>query len=308
MNLSLCCISNILAEKNIKFRTMTYKTFSSKPKAESLNKLSEIISNNFQVTEKIIRHCSDNGIKGYRLSSDLCPVINHPEVNLNIFDLPNIETIFEDIENCKKAIEETNLRIAAHPSEYITLTSDDPNAIKNSINDLKLHAEIFDLLGLKKTYENPLNIHCRKDGDPDEISSKFMRTFDLLPDNVKSRLVIENNDNSSGVWSIKNLHKYYYSKYKIPITFDNLHHKMLSDSLTEEEAFMTAYDTWNTIPIFHYSEGKNNTRAHSDMATGLPNSYSKNIYFEVELKSKDIAILDILRRSENVRSRQSSTY
>ena len=75
MNLSLCCISNVLAEQGHKFRTMTYKSFSSKPREESLEKLSSIISNNFSVTEKIIRHCASSGIKGYRLSSDLCPVI-----------------------------------------------------------------------------------------------------------------------------------------------------------------------------------------------------------------------------------------
>ena len=46
MNLSLCCISNVLAEQGYKFRTMTYKSFSSKPREESLEKLSSIISNN----------------------------------------------------------------------------------------------------------------------------------------------------------------------------------------------------------------------------------------------------------------------
>ena len=297
MNLSLCCISNILAEQNIKFRTMTYKTFSSKPKQESLDKLSDIIANNFDVTAKIIKHCHQNGIKGYRLSSDLCPVINHPDVKLKLENLPKYQIIEHYINNVKEAIRATNVRISAHPSEYITLTSDDPTAIENSYNDLCLHAEIFDRLGLEQNYYNPLNIHCRKDGDPIDISSKFMRNFDKLPENVKNRLVIENNDNASGVWSISNLHKYFHSKYNFPITFDNLHHKILSNDISEEDAFMMAYDTWPTTPIFHYSEGKNNTRAHEDMAIGIPNSYSKNVYFEVELKNKDIAILDILRRN-----------
>lgn len=301
MNLSLCCISNILAEQNIKFRTMTFKTFCSKTKKESLEKLSDIIANNFDVTDKIIQHCSKVGIAGYRLSSDLCPVINHPEVNLKLEDLPKYNLISYYINNVKNTIKKTNIRISAHPSEYITLTSDDEKAITNSINDLNLHAEIFDRLDLEKNYNNPLNIHCRKDGDPEIISSKFMKNYDLLPDNVKTRLVLENNDNQSGVWSISNLHKFFYSRYKIPITFDNLHHKMLSNNLSEEDAFLLAYDTWPTIPVFHYSEGKNNTRAHCDMAEGLPNSYSKNVLFEVELKSKDIAILDILHRSKNAR-------
>ena len=66
MNLSLCCISNILAEQGHKFRTMTYKSFSSKERSESLEKLSEIIINNFSVVEKIIKHCAANNIKGSR--------------------------------------------------------------------------------------------------------------------------------------------------------------------------------------------------------------------------------------------------
>lgn len=278
---------------------MTYKTYSSKSKEESLEKLSQIIANNFEVTEKIIRHCHKSGIKGYRLSSDLCPVLNHPDVNLKLEDLPHYNYIQYTIQNVSKAIKDTNLRIAAHPSEYITLTSDDPQAIKNSITDLESHADIFDRLGLPQDYNAPLNIHCRKDGEPEDISSKFMKNYELLSNSVKSRLVIENNDNPNGVWSIENLEKYFYNKYKIPITFDNLHHKMLPGNYSEEEAFNVAYCTWPTTPIFHYSEGKNNTKAHSDMAEHLPPSYSSDVFWEVELKHKDIAILDILERYQN---------
>lgn len=279
---------------------MTYKTFSSKERSESLDKLTDIIINNFSVTEKIIRHCKEVGIRGYRISSDLCPVIKHPEVNLDLVDLPDSKFIFDEIDNVKRAIRETGIRVSAHPSEYISLTSDDPNVIKNSRVDLEFHAQIFDLLELEKSYENPLNIHCRKDGEPFEISSKFMRNFEGLSDSVKSRLVLENNDNRSGVWSIENLYKYFFEPYKIPLTFDNLHHKMLPGNYSEEEAFLVSYCTWNTVPIFHYSEGINETRAHSDMALSLPPNYSGDVYWEVELKNKDLAILDILERCQNV--------
>jgi UV DNA damage endonuclease len=283
----------VLAERDIKFRTMTYKSFSSKPKIESLEKLSDIVRNNFNTTEKIIRHCSAVGIKGYRISSDLVPIINHPEVMLNISDLPNYKLIQYEINKVGKAIKETGLRISAHPSEYISLTSDDSRVINNSINDLELHARIFDLLELENNTFNPLNIHCRKDGDPQEISDKFKKNFELLSDRVKNRLVLENNDNAKGVWSVKNLIKY-FPEYSI--TFDTLHHKMLSDGYSDEEAFNAAYDTWKFEPIFHYSEGKDNTRAHKDMAENLPESYGKNVIWDVELKGKDYAILEMINR------------
>ena len=296
MNLSLCCISNVLAEQGIKFRTMTYKSFLSKPRSESLQKLSEIVRNNFSVSEKIVRHCKAAGINGYRLSSDLCPVIKHPDVMLNLEDLPEYGFIKYEIDKLKKTIKDTGIRISAHPSEYITLTSEDPKALQNSITDLETHADIFDRLDLPQSYYSPLNIHVRKDGDPIDISTRFFTNFDRLSDSVRKRLVLENNDNANGVWSIKNLHTYFNQTRGIPITFDNLHHKILHNDMTEEEAFNLSYSTWSVQPIFHYSEGKNNTRAHSDMALGLPVNYNKDVMFDVELKNKDYAILDILKR------------
>ena len=295
MNLSLCCISNILAEQGHKFRTMTFKSFSSKERSESLEKLSGIVINNFNTAEKIVRHCKENNIQGYRLSSDLCPVIKHPDVMLALEDLPNYSEIEESIKDLSLAIKETEIRVSAHPSEYITLTSDDDIKINHSIVDLELHAEIFDRLELSKSYYNPLNIHIRKEGDAKDLSQTFMRNYNRLSESVKSRLVLENND-TGNTWTVKNLKKYIYNDYGIPITFDNLHHEMLNHDVSHYDAFFEAYSTWNCTPIFHYSEGKNGTRAHSDMAANLPENYDKDVLFDVELKSKDYAILDILKR------------
>lgn len=296
MNLSLCCISNVLAEQGHKFRTMTYKSFSSKPREESLEKLSSIISNNFSVTEKIIRHCASSGIKGYRLSSDLCPVIKHPDVMLNLEDLPNYGFIKYEINKVKKAIVDTGIRVSAHPSEYITLTSDDPIKVNHSLIDLEFHGEIFDRLELSQTYYNPLNIHVRKEGDAKELTKTFMDNYNKLSDGVKKRLVLENND-TGNTWTVANLKKYFYNYYGIPVTFDNLHHEMLNHDVSHYDAFYDALSTWTVQPLFHYSEGKNGTRSHKDMADNLPVHYNEDVMFDVELKSKDYAILDILRKN-----------
>jgi len=295
MNLSLCCISNILAEQGYKFRTMTYKSFSSKERSESLEKLSEIIINNFSVVEKIIKHCAANNIKGYRLSSDLCPVIKHPDLMLELEDLPNYKLIETEINNVSAAIITTNIRVSAHPSEYITLTSDDPIKINHSLVDLEFHAEIFERLNLSKSYYNPLNIHVRKEGNPEELSKTFIDNYNKLSSNVKSRLVLENND-TGNTWTVANLKKYFFESYGIPVTFDNLHHEMLNHGVSHKDAFYDAFSTWNCSPIFHYSEGKNGTRAHKDMPDNLPINYNEDVLFDVELKNKDYAILDILKR------------
>ena len=295
MNLSLCCISNILAEQGYKFRTMTYKSFSSKERSESLEKLSGIVINNFNVSEKIVRHCAANGIKGYRLSSDLCPVIKHPSIMMGLEDLPNYSEIEESIKDLSLAIKETGIRVSAHPSEYITLTSDDPIKVQHSIIDLEFHAEVFERLELEQSYYNPLNIHIRKEGEAQQLCDIFMNNYDKLSTLVKSRLVLENND-TGNTWTVANLKKYFFEPFGIPVTFDNLHHNMLNHGVSHRDAFYDAYSTWNCTPIFHYSEGKDGTRAHKDMAEDLPENYNEDVLFDVELKSKDYAILDIIKR------------
>ena len=300
MNLSLCCISNMLAEEGHKFRTMTFKSFSSKSKEESLEKLSGIVANNFSVSEKIIRHCAAIGIKGYRVSSKLCPVIKHPDVMLSLEELPNYNLIEKEINNVSLAIKETNIRVSAHPGEFISLTNtEDPEVVNRSIIDLEFHGEIFDRLKLERSYYNPLNIHVRQEGEPVKLRDIVMKNFERLSVGVKSRLVLENND-TGNTWDVATLKKYFYKDNNIPITFDNLHHKMLNKGVSEFDAFLDAYETWgDIIPVFHYSEGKDNGRAHKDMADELPENFGKEVLFDVELKSKDIAILDILRRLEN---------
>ena len=297
MNLALCCISNELADRGIKFQTMTYSRFSSLPRIQALATLSDRILNNFKVTHQTIKHCIATGIKGYRLSSSITPLLNHPDMRMTLDQLPNFDAIADEIDATANTIANNDIRISAHPSEYISLTSKEDRVIDNSILDLEMHAMIFDLLGLPNDYRSPLNIHCRQDGDQEEISSRFMLNFNKLSASVRNRLVLENNDNAKGVWSIKNLYNIFHLRHGFPITFDNLHHKMLSGDMSEQAAFELAYSTWPTTPLFHYSEGIGDTRNHADYAVSTPNSYGKQVYFDVELKAKDWAIYKIMEKN-----------
>lgn len=269
---------------------MTYTQFCKKPFDLAIAELSERIIHNFKNTLRTIRFCQLNNIQGYRLSSSLAPVLTHKNVNLRIRDLPNFSAIQDVCEQIKAALVSSPLRLSAHPSEYITLSSDNPECINNSILDLEQHAEIFDLLDLPNDYRAPMNVHVRAEGDPVKIAARVWEVYDELPDNVRSRLVLENNDNANGVWSVKNLVKYFHG---IPVTFDTLHHSLLSDGLTDQEAFDAAYDTWPVTPIFHYSEGVDGTRKHADMPVSFPKDYGREVLFDVEVKNKCQAIFKI---------------
>ena len=299
MNLSLCCISEELAEKGVSFQTMTLKRFFSLDRKEAERVLSERILNNFIVNRETIRFCHSRGIAGYRMSSSLTPLVSHPDVNLKLSDLKDWNQISSILQQTAQEIKQFKIRISAHPSEYITLTSENPAAIQNSVTDLIGHAEIFDLLGLEQSFFNPLNIHCRQDGEPEEVSKRFLKNFFSLPDNVKKRLTVEVNDNKDGTWNLFNLHKYFFSTAGIPIVYDSLHRVFCNNGNNDKEDFFLAHSTWNTQPLFHYSEGVDGTRKHADLPLGVPENYGADVCFDVELKAKDRAISLIQNKLKN---------
>lgn len=294
MNLALCCISKTLSDNGHNFRSMTYTQFVKAPFEQAIGELSQRILHNFKMTHQTIKFCQNNNIQGYRVSSSLAPILTHKDLRLMISDLPNFADIKATCDAIKQTLVDKPIRLSSHPSEYITLSSDKKECIENSVVDLKQHAEIFDLLGLPEDFRSPLNIHVRQEStDPQSIADKVLSVYDELPDNIRKRLVLENNDNAKGIWGIKNLIKYFHNTRGIPITYDSLHHSILGDSLTPREAFNAAYDTWPTIPLFHYSEGIDGTRKHADMPTTTPEDYGKEVFYDVELKNKCQAIFKI---------------
>ena len=243
--------------------------------------LSKRILNNFNVTLKTISHCSQSGIGSYRLSSEITPLLSHPDLHLDLTELDDAEEIFRIIDETKKEIKRSGLRISSHPPEFVSFTSQNE------------HAMLFDLYDCPKDYRSPLNIHIRQDGDPEELSQRFMSVYNRLKPSVKNRLVLEVNDNKNGTWSVKNLIKYFYERHGIPITFDSLHQSLLHGDQSDEEAFNDAYRTWPTKPLFHYSEGVDGTRKHADMPINHPKNFGQVVDFDIELKSKDLAIFKL---------------
>lgn len=297
MQLSLCCQSVKLHQAGVRFRTMTVTQFKKKPAQESLKILCDRIVENFKVLEATVKLCQDMNLAGMRIGSDLIPVINHPDLNLDFKTLPYQDEMLAAIHGAKVAMKSSGLRFSAHPSEFISLTSENPGVVKNSIRDLIAHALVFELLELPESYEAPLNIHIRKDGDPENIFNNVVKSLQQCPVSVTKRLVFENNDNKQGVWSIENLIKYFYQRLGIPITYDNLHHDMLPGNWSHQQAFDAAHATWgHHVPVFHYSEGINGTRKHADYAAHLPVNYGKPVIWEVELKQKDLAIKQMLKQ------------
>ena len=294
MNLGYACINITLSNQKEKITTnrgMIKKTFLEKGSSYA----SDLGVKNCRDLLEIINWNHLNGINFFRLSSDIFPWKSQYDFK----DLPNYIEISDTLLSAGNLAKLYNQRITAHPGPFNVLSSPNPNVVKNTITDLSIHGEVFDMMGLSSTPYNKINIHCNGVyGDKISAMDRFCKNFNKLPESVKSRLTIENDDKSS-MYSVKDL-MYIHERIGIPIVFDYHHHKFCTGDLTEEEALKLAASTWGEIkPVVHYSESKsiheNNNllrpQAHSDYINQMPNTYGLDLDVMVEAKAKELSIL-----------------
>ena len=292
MSIGLCCISLVLKDRGFAHQTMTFQRFSALPREEALATLGERILNNLQTTNATISYCAEKRW-AYRVSSSLFPLITYAQVNVELEDLPNHDDIQDEFDNIETTIKNTGVRVSCHPGEFTVLASLNEDAVAKSIDELNFYSSFFDRIGLPANHLAPMNFHVHSTaGSKDEIVSRFMCNFDKLDDNCKARVVIENDDKIN-CWSVRDLLTYFRPVANLPITFDYLHHKCHPDNMSEQEAVESCYATWDTKPLFHYSESApgSNPRKHADYATSNFSKYDLEFDTDYELKEKDLAII-----------------
>ena len=287
MNLSKC------KPKITTNRSMIKRTFTEK----GLPYASELALQNCKDLLTILKWNKANGINFFRMSSDLIPWASEYKLD----DLPDHWDIVATLGECGKFAEENNIRITSHPGPFNVLTSPHKHVVENCIKDLSIHGEVFDMMGLSRTPYNKINIHIGGAyGDKVSAMKRFCENFHRLPDSVKSRLTVENDDKAS-MYSVVDLYEGVYKVIGIPIVFDYHHHKFCTGGLTEEDALEVAISTWPTdiVPVVHYSESRSKEQldesirpqAHSDYVLDYIDTYGNRVDIMIEAKAKELAVM-----------------
>lgn len=303
---SLCCISLLLQKKGFKSSTMTKKRFLLLERQNALYTVGSRTLNNIVVSKETMLHCIKNNWN-YRISSDVIPLITLPEANISLDVLPQRDKILEEFKKCSDIIKFNNLRCSTHPDQFVVPASLNENTSKKSVIELNYHADVMDMFGLPQSYNAPINIHmnCYKGCDLKDTAKRFIDVFESMNDNVKKRLVLENEDKPNS-WSVRELYDHIFSKINIPITYDNLHHKCNDKGLSAKDAYNLAKSTWgNYIPLFHFSDseiGSKNPRAHADYVHTFAEEYNNDdvVDLEFEFKAKDLALKSFEEKFEKV--------
>ena len=304
MNMGYACINMQLSypqkyggkEKGVKpittGRSMIKRTFNIK----GVDYASELTLANAMDLDKIIDWNILNGYKFFRITSGLAPWKSEYEWE----DLKDLKQIQIYLHSAGVKAKTHGLRITSHPGPFNVLTSPHEHVVQNCVGDLTMHGDVFDMMGLSRTPYNKINIHIGGAyGDKPTSMKRFCENFNLLPESVKSRLTVENDDKAS-MYSVKELYNGVYNIIGVPIVFDYHHHKFCDGGLGEQEALELAISTWpeGITPATHYSESRREeqgddtirVQAHSDYIYDKIDTYGNDIDIMVEAKRKELAV------------------
>ena len=201
-----------------------------------------------------------------------------------------------------------NQRITFHPGQYNVVGTPNIECFNQTVCDLKYHADVLDIMEMD--HNSVMVVHGGGIyGDKTLTKQRWCRQFELLPENVKKRLVIENCEKCFSIEDCLEISQ----EINIPVVFDTHHfecYKLLHPTeifKTPEEYIKLILDTWkkrNIKPKFHISEqGNGKIGHHSDYIEiipeyllNIPEKYNIEIDIMVEAKKKELAIFKLYEK------------
>jgi UV DNA damage endonuclease len=293
--LGLVCIT---ASDAVRYRTMTRKRLLQLDEVEQKSALRRLYAENLSRVDAAIDYCLAHDIQLYRLTSSLFPFADDP-LGQDVLEE------FSDVIAAKgqRALD-SRIRLVLHPDQFVVLSSDSPQVVKNSIKILETHARVLDMLKQPRSCWAVIEIHGGKSGR----SEQLVRVISQLPEAIRSRLALENDEYSYSASEILEV----CHAARVPMVFD-AHHHVVHEMLGSYEhpsiakMLRAARTTW-PVPewqLVHISNGREffNDRTHSDLIAVMPSAYRNAPWIEVEAKLKELAIEKLKNESLDAASR-----
>lgn len=302
IQLGLCCLNTILRTQNppiFASRRMIMRTIREK----GIFCLKHKILLNLDDLLKMIEWNEQNGIKVFRVSSEIFPHKSNPKVVDYTFDFA-----LDKLKQIGKLANKYGQRITMHPGQFNCISSPNETTFKNTVANLDYQATFLDLL--ETGHNSVMVIHGGGlYGDKELSKERWCERFYLLPINVQKRLVLENCEKIFNIEDCLEVSK----KINIPVVFDT-HHFECYKLMHPTETFKPAefyipliLETWkkrNIKPKFHVSEqGSGRCGHHSQYVENIPKylleipeKYNTDIDIMIEAKMKEQSIFKLYKK------------
>jgi UV DNA damage endonuclease len=315
IQLGLCCINTGLQKRKIICSsTLRLHTLEQKGLAE----LEKIARNNCNALIKHLQWNAENGIRVFRMSSDLFPHKNNPKAPHYTFDFAK-----DLIQKAAQIAHDTGQRLTFHPGQYDVVCAEDDSKFQNCAADLDWHAELLDLMGCGPdsvivVHAGALYIKSERTrlSDKERTKKRWITNFYRLSERVQRRLVLENCEKCFSITDCLDVSNGWtdldgnpVEGCQVPVVLDTHHYDCYVQMHPKEqlqplaECIPGVLATWSRRhikPKMHISQGcpdSSNICKHSDLISEVPKElleipalYGVNIDIMVEAKLKEQAI------------------
>ena len=276
-----CVNRSIGCSSNKKFRLASF----------SVNKFNETVRNNLDCLNQIIDYNIKMDFLFLRISSETIPFASHEICNIDW------KVKFgNELKHIGKKLKENSFRVSMHPGQFTLLNSPNASVVKKSLSELKYHADFLDAMNLDNSAKIQIHVGGVY-GDKRAAIERFVNTFNVMPNKIKSRLVVENDDYHYSIRDCMKINNY----TNIPIILDNLHLECLNNGESLNEAYQIIKNTWygeHGIPMLDYSSqqkgariGKHNDHLNQEHFSNFINIMKGeefDLMFEIKDKEKSV--------------------
>ena len=241
----LCCI---FRAEPVRFRRAPAASLRPLPRPEQLRKLAALIRSNAENLKKAFECCAELKIGAFRINSELLMLATHADVGYRLEELPETDTLQKLFDEARSRADRLGLRRSLHPDQFVVLNSPEPRVRANSCAELEHQFRLSELCGATE-----INLHAGGAyGDKSAALDRLRREIETLPEPLRRKLTLENDDRSYTPSELLPLCR----ELEIPFTYDVHHHRVNPDHLSIEEATRAAAETWrkwNIPPHVHLS-------------------------------------------------------
>ena len=245
--------------------------------------LMELIAHNLAALDRQIDYNIRNGIRLFRISSDLIPFGSSP-----VNRLPWWKSFEQTLSGIGTKICANGMRVSMHPGQYTVLNSPDPGVVERAVADLTYHCRVLDGLGLDKQHKIVLHVGGVYQ-EKEAAVQRFLIRCQALPEAVRDRLVLENDDRSYHTGDVLAI----ASRSGLPAIYDNLHDQVNPDPASEgvKEVIRAFGRTWKKEDgpqKIHYSQQDPEKKAGSHSASIAIDAF---LDFTVQLPGRNIDVM-----------------
>jgi UV DNA damage endonuclease len=201
--------------------------------------------------------------------------------------------VHNELRSLGEFVRRHSMRISQHPGQFVVLNSPSDTVFHNSIAELQYHADLLDMMELDTTHK--LQIHVGGlYGDAERSGRIFVERYADLPEAIRRRLVIENDERVASLQDCLRIH----AATGIPVLFDTLHHQVNNNGETPLAGLKLAMATWSPkdgVPMIDYSDQNpdKKTGAHAiSLDVGRFRSFARS------LRGRDIDIMFEIKNKE----------